>query len=176
VKVKSEIISRAEDVRLLLLDSDGVLTDGRITYLSDGHESLSFDVKDGFGISLAQRAGLRVAIISGRGSRVLEQRAQELGITDLYLNAHRKTEAYLKLLDKHQLQDAEVAFIGDDFIDIPVLRRVGLAVSVPEAPLEVQQTAHYVTEKGGGRGAIREVVELILKAKKSWEQATDRYF
>lgn len=170
-----DIIDRARKIKLLILDCDGVLTDGRIIMLPGSDETKSFDVKDGHGIVMAQRAGLRVAIISGRKSSVVRDRAKELGVAHLYEMAWVKIEPYEKVLGEEELQDEEVCYMGDDVVDIPLLRRAGLAVAVADAVEETKQHSHIVTRHAGGRGAVREVIEFILKAQDKWDEAMARY-
>jgi 3-deoxy-D-manno-octulosonate 8-phosphate phosphatase (KDO 8-P phosphatase) len=170
-----EIIERASRIKLLILDCDGVLTDGRIYMLPDSDETKSFDVKDGHAIVMLQRAGIKVGIISGRKSSVVRARAKELGIAHLHEMAWVKTEVYESLLAEEGLRDEEVCYIGDDVIDIPLLRRAGLAVSVGDAVEEAKQFSHLVTARAGGRGAVREVIELIMKAQSKWDEALSRY-
>jgi 3-deoxy-D-manno-octulosonate 8-phosphate phosphatase (KDO 8-P phosphatase) len=170
-----EIIDRARRIKLLILDCDGVLTDGRIIMLPGSDETKAFDVKDGHGIVMAQRAGLRVAIISGRKSSVVQTRAKELGVSHLYEMAWVKTEPYEKVLAEEGLADEAVCYVGDDVVDIPLLRRAGLAVAVADAVDEAKQVSHLVTTRAGGRGAVREVIEFILKAQDKWDEAMSRY-
>jgi len=171
-----DVAERARTVRLLILDVDGVLTDGRITYASDGTEAESFDIKDGHGIKLAQRAGIQVALLSGRTSEAVIRRARELGIELVYQGALRKGETYKQILTDAALGDADVAYIGDDVVDIPVLRRVGFPVAVPNAPEEVRREALWVTRTPGGYGAVRETIELILQAQGKWRTVLARYY
>jgi 3-deoxy-D-manno-octulosonate 8-phosphate phosphatase (KDO 8-P phosphatase) len=170
-----EIIERARKIRLLILDCDGVLTDGRILMLPDGDETKSFDVKDGHAIVMVQRAGIKVGIISGRKSSVVRARAEELGITHLHEKSWVKPEAYEQILSEEGLTDEAVCYMGDDVVDIPLLRRTGLAVAVADAVAEVKQFSHLVTSRPGGRGAVREVIELILKAQGRWDELMARY-
>jgi len=170
-----EIIDRASKIKLLILDCDGVLTDGRIIMLPDGDETKAFDVKDGHAIVMGQRAGLRVAIISGRKSSVVRARAKELGIAQLHEMAWVKKEPYEKILAEEGLSDEQVCYVGDDVVDIPLMRRAGLGVAVADAVDEVKQNSHIVTTRGGGRGAVREVIEFILKAQDKWDEAMARY-
>lgn len=163
-------------IRLLILDVDGVMTDGRIIFDSNGIESKFFNVKDGHGIKMLQRGGIEVAIISGRESKVVANRAAELGIERVFQKSLNKMEPYLKILADTGLTDGDVAFIGDDLIDIPVLKRVGFAAAPADAIDEVIPFVHFVTKNSGGWGAVREVSDLILKAKGLWEGLTARYF
>ena len=175
IEADQDIIDRARKIKLLILDCDGVLTDGRIIMLPGSDETKTFDVKDGHGIVMAQRAGLRIAIISGRKSSVVRARARELGVTHLYEMAWVKTEPYEKVLAEEGLTDEEVCYVGDDVVDIPLLRRAGLAVAVADAVEETKDHSHIVTEREGGRGAVREVIEFILKAQDKWDEAMIRY-
>ena len=175
IDADQDIIDRARKIKLLILDCDGVLTDGRIIMPPGSDETKTFDVKDGHGIVMAQRAGLRIAIISGRKSSVLRARATELGVTHLYEMAWVKTEPYEKVLAEEGLTDEEVCYVGDDVVDIPLLRRAGLGVAVADAVEETKKHSHIVTERGGGRGAVREVIEFILKAQDKWDEAMIRY-
>lgn len=171
-----ELESRARKVRLLVLDVDGVMTDGRIIIDSKGVESKFFDVKDGHGIKLFMRAGLDVIIITGRESNVVTSRARELGIKDVYQGIHDKSEILERIIREKGIDAEKVAFIGDDLTDIPVMKKVGFAVAVRDSVDEVKAFAHYITERRGGRGAVREVIELILKAQGRWEDVVKKYF
>jgi len=167
---------RLKKIRLLLLDVDGVMTDGRIIFDSNGVESKFFNVKDGHGIKMLQRAGIEVGIISGRESKVVANRATELGIERVFQKATDKLSPYLGILADAGLSDDEVAFIGDDLIDIPVLKRVGFAAAPADAVGEVLPFAHFVTRNPGGFGAVREISDMLLKAQGKWEELTARYF
>lgn len=168
-------IERARKIKLLVLDCDGVLTDGRIIMLPGGDETKAFDVKDGHAMVMAQRSGLRIAIISGRKSSVVRARATELGVAHLFEMAWVKTEPYEQILSEEGLRDEQVCYVGDDVVDIPLLRRAGFAVAVADAVEETKQHSHVVTGRGGGRGAVREVIEFILKAQDKWDEALARY-
>jgi 3-deoxy-D-manno-octulosonate 8-phosphate phosphatase (KDO 8-P phosphatase) len=169
------LLERARKTRLLMMDVDGVLTDGRIIQDGHGRELKVFDVKDGHGIVMAHRAKLRTALISGRASEAITHRAEELGIKLVFQKIWNKLEVYEKILVDTALTHDEVAYIGDDLIDIPLLRRVGLAVAVADAVDEVKAAAHLVTQRPGGQGAVREVIELILKAQGHWDSLIERY-
>ncbi len=166
---------RIQKIKFLALDADGVLTDGRIIYDSRGREIKNFDVRDGFALVLFQELGFQTAILTARFSKVLSLRARDLKVNKLYQNAYPKDEAYQKLLKDFHLKSEEVCFVGDDLPDLPVLRRVGFAVAVADAVPEVKKAAHYVTQKRGGKGAVREVVELILKTKRMWRSLVARF-
>ncbi|GAB4302276.1 MAG: HAD hydrolase family protein [Desulfuromonadia bacterium] len=167
---------RLARIRLLILDVDGVMTDGRIVYDANGIETKFFNVKDGHGIKMLQRGGVEVAIISGRDSMVTANRARELGIQLVFLHATDKLAAYSKMLSQTGLSNDEIAFMGDDLIDIPVLRRVGFSAAPADAIDEVREIVHYVARNRGGWGAVREVTDMILKAKGLWGEVTDRYY
>lgn len=167
---------RAKKIKLLILDVDGVMTDGRIIYGDDGTEYKCFDVRDGHAMKMAGRAGLKMAIISGRSSKVTERRGKELGIELIYQNVHNKIEVYEKILKENNLKDEETAYIGDDLVDLPVMRRVGLSASVEDALPEVKEEALLVTKNRGGRGAVREIIEYILTSQGLWEGVTKRYY
>ncbi len=164
-----------EDIKFMIFDADGVLTDGKIFYNDRGEESKVFSVKDGSGVIYWHRAGLKSAIISGRDSRVIEQRAVELGIEDVHQGAQHKLGVYESIIEKHKLKDKEVCYIGDDLIDLPVLRRVGFSVAVKDSPEELLGAVDYVTKAPGGGGAVREVVEKVLKSQGKWEGILKRY-
>jgi 3-deoxy-D-manno-octulosonate 8-phosphate phosphatase (KDO 8-P phosphatase) len=170
-----EIIERARKVRLLILDCDGVLTDGRIIMLPGGGETKVFDVKDGHAIVMLGRAGIKVAIISGRASEAVRARAKELGVAHLHEMAWVKTEPYERVLAEEGLTDEDVCYVGDDVVDVPLLRRAGLAVAVADAVEEARQHSHLVTRRAGGRGAVREVIEMILKAQGKWAETLAHY-
>jgi 3-deoxy-D-manno-octulosonate 8-phosphate phosphatase (KDO 8-P phosphatase) len=168
-------VERARKTRLLMMDVDGVLTDGRIMQDSHGQELKVFDVKDGHGIVMAHRAKLQTALISGRESETTVRRAQELGIALVFQKTWNKLEVYEKILADTKYTPDEVAYVGDDLVDIPLLRRVGLAVAVADAVDEVKATAHLITQRPGGQGAVREVIELILRAQGHWDALIERY-
>ena len=169
-------MKKAAGIKLLLLDVDGVLTNGQIIYDGAGNELKMFDVRDGHGIKLLQRAGIRVGIITGRSSEVVARRAAELGIELLYQGALRKLDPYTEILQQTGLKDEQIAYVGDDLIDLPILRRVGFAATVADADAEVRRRVAYVAEHAGGRGAVREICELLIKAAGRWDEVTARYF
>jgi 3-deoxy-D-manno-octulosonate 8-phosphate phosphatase (KDO 8-P phosphatase) len=170
-----KINERARKVKLLILDCDGVMTDGRIILLPGGDETKAFDIKDGHAMRMAPRVGLRIAIISGNQSVATRMRAKDLEVAHLHERAWVKLEPYEQILAEEGLKDEEVCYVGDDVVDIPVLRRAGLAVAVADAVEEVKEFSHLVTRRKGGRGAVREVIELILKAQGKWAEALARY-
>lgn len=167
---------RLQKIRLLLLDVDGVLTDGRIVYDNNGVEAKAFNVRDGHGLKMLQRAGVRIGIITGRSSRVVELRAAELGIEILHQGAKDKLVPYRQVLAELALADSEVAYVGDDVVDLPILRRVGFAATVADACEDVKPLVHHVCRKPGGQGAVREICDLLLKETGRWPAATERYF
>jgi 3-deoxy-D-manno-octulosonate 8-phosphate phosphatase (KDO 8-P phosphatase) len=173
------IRTRARKIKLLLMDVDGVLTDGRIYYLPAPHggvfETKTFHSRDGLGIRFAAEAGLKTGIISGRASPVVEHRAKELGLHFIQEDALEKLEPYEKILRAAGLKDEDVCYVGDDIVDLPVLTRVGLAVGVADGHDSLRRHVHYVTRRRGGLGAVRETVELILSAQGKWKAIAERY-
>lgn len=175
-KLESEdIVRRARRIKLILMDCDGVLTDGRVWLAADGDDQKSFHSRDGQGIALLHRVGLKTGVISGRQSSALERRAQELQMSFLRQNTKDKLGALNGILSETGLTSIECAFIGDDLADIPVMRHVGLAVAVADAVDETRQAAHFTTKLNGGHGAVREVCEMILRAKGLWGDATQAF-
>ncbi len=168
------IEERAKKIKLLILDVDGVLTDGRIIYDDSGGESKRFSVYDGFGMVLLHSAGIRAIIITAKKSNIVIRRAKDMRIAKVYADS-RKLQIYEKVIKRFDVKDEEVCFIGDDFMDLPVLKRVGFSAAPPEAIEEVRASCHYVTKKGGGKGAVREVIEIILKSQGLWEGVTGEY-
>ena len=165
----------AGGIKMLILDVDGVLTDGSIILDNDGNEYKAFHVRDGHGIKMLIHAGVHVAIITGRHSKVVERRAHELGITEVFQKCHDKRIAYKKLAEQYSLEDREVAYIGDDIVDAPIMRMVGLPVAVADATEDTKGYALLVTKSRGGRGAVREITDFILKAKGTWQRIIDGY-
>ena len=162
-------------IKLLLLDVDGVLTDGHITYTDSGEEIKTFSVHDGLGIRLLMDAGIRVAIVTGRAAPALRHRCQNLGIEWLYDGVGDKAALLPSILDRAGVRAEETAFMGDDLPDVPMLRRVGLAVTVPAAPGEVKHCVDMVTKAPGGRGAVRELCIAILEAQGLWNNILERF-
>ena len=177
-RISPALKKRAAQIKVLLMDVDGTMTDGSVTLLSqpDGTalEIKTFDAHDGQGLTLAQTAGLRTGCITGRESAALLRRAHEMKMEFIYMKQPEKMEAYEDIVKKADVPDSAVAFIGDDLPDIPLMRRVGLAVAVGDAAPEVKEAAHYTTRALGGQGAVREAVELILKSKGIWEAMIDK--
>jgi 3-deoxy-D-manno-octulosonate 8-phosphate phosphatase (KDO 8-P phosphatase) len=174
-ELSRKIEDRAARVKLLLVDCDGVLTDGRITLVGDNDEEKSFHTRDGHGLVLFRRAGLRTGIISGRTSTAVVRRATDLGIDFVRQGSHNKIEAFNEVLKEAGVEPAEVGFVGDDVVDIPLMRQAVFAVAVADATPETRAAAHYVTALPGGFGAVREVCELILKANGRWDELMRRY-
>lgn len=165
----SEVQKRAARIKLLLMDCDGVLTDGRVWLFENGEEQKGFHTRDGLGIDLFHRAGLRSGIISGRTSAAVQKRAEGLGMSFVIQGCVDKRKAFAETLEKAGVENVEVAFIGDDLNDIPLMLQSGLGVAVADAALETREHAHYVTKALGGFGAVREVIELILKSQGRWD-------
>ena len=170
-RIPSLVRKKAARVRLLLLDVDGVLTDGRIIMDDRGVETKHFDVRDGQGISLLLRAGMQVGFVTGRSSKVVDLRARELGVDLVFQGVADKLACYRSIKLQLDITDHEVAFVGDDMADLPVLAQVGLALSVADGWPELVRTVHYITSARGGRGAVREVAELLLKCQGKWSKA-----
>lgn len=177
-KIPAKLASKAKQISVLLMDVDGTLTDGSVTLAStpDNHalEVKTFDAHDGQGLTLAVTAGMRTGVITGRGSAALRRRCKELDIEFVYEKQGHKIAAYEDVLRKTGAKESEVAFLGDDLPDLTIMRRVGLAVAVADAAPEVRRAADYRTKAPGGKGAAREVVELILKSKGIWEEMIDK--
>lgn len=171
----ASIERRASHIKLLLMDCDGVLTDGRLWLLESGEEQKSFHTHDGLGLSLLHRAGLKSGIITGRSSQTVTRRAAELGVEFVEQGDAEKVEAFERVMQRAGVGEDEVAFIGDDLTDIPVMQRSELSVAVADARPEAISVAHYVTVAPGGRGAIREVIELILKSQGRWNDMVELY-
>ena len=162
--------ARLKNIKMLIMDVDGVLTDGRIVVDHSGQEIKVFDVRDGLGIVLFRKAGFKTAILSARSSPAVLARAKDLKIDKICQDAFPKIDVYHRLLKETGLRDSEVCFIGDDLPDLAVLKQVGLAVTVPEAVPEVKNCAHIITKHSGGAGAVREIIERILKAQRQWKK------
>jgi 3-deoxy-D-manno-octulosonate 8-phosphate phosphatase (KDO 8-P phosphatase) len=169
------LLTKVWKVKLLILDVDGVLTDGRISIDDAGLETKFFDVKDGHGLKLLKRYGIDAVLLTGRRSQVVEHRAADLGITEVHQGVLNKAEALPGILEGRQLTPQQTAYVGDDIVDIPLFRRVGLSIAVADAVAEARATADYVTDHRGGRGAVREVCELILKAQDRWADVAAKY-
>lgn len=173
--MKKTIQNKLRKIRLLILDVDGVMTDGRIIMDDTGREIKNFNVRDGHGLKLLQRYGVGVAILTGRKSKVVEHRARDLEIQDVYQKVYNKKEVFEKILKKKKLSADAVAYIGDDIVDVPVLKSVGFSASVADALDVVKKSVNYVAQNRGGNGAVREVCEMILKAQNKWPDIVARY-
>lgn len=163
-RMDAALKERALGIRMLILDVDGVLTDGKLYFDHAGNEMKAFNTRDGMGMKALQKAGFEVAVITGRKSESVAIRMEQLGIKHVYQGREDKLEAFLDLLNKTGLDAQQTCFAGDDWIDLPVLMRVGLAVSVADAEERVKQQAHWITTRNGGDGAVREICNLILSA------------
>ena len=162
-------------MKLFLLDVDGVLTDGTITYTHEGNEIKSFHTRDGLGIRLLMESGVEVGLITARESEAVNRRVQDLGIKYVFQKAKNKLKIFENLLKELDLKPSEVGYMGDDWLDLPLLVRVGFAATVEDAVPEVLQVAHYVTKRKGGRGAVREVCDLILEANETQSGLLEKY-
>lgn len=173
--IDRDLMQRAAAIKLVLFDVDGVLTDGSLFIGDDGQEYKAFNSKDGLGIRMLQDSGVEVGIITGRTSDVVRHRMKNLGVTHLYQGQKHKLPAYEKLLAELGLEPEQTAYVGDDVVDLPVLRRAGLAVVVADAHPLAKRHAHWETQFPGGRGAAREVCELIMEAQGTLDQQTEAY-
>lgn len=175
-RLPAGVKEKAAKIRLMLLDVDGVLTDGGIIIDSRGGETKRFDVRDGQGIALLIRAGITVGFVSGRSSNLVRHRAKELGVRIVYQGVQDKADAYKEIKKKTGFRDEQIAYLGDDIADLPIMRRVGLAMTVRDSWPGLKPRVDYVTQARGGRGAVREVSELLLKAQNIWHELLRRYF
>jgi 3-deoxy-D-manno-octulosonate 8-phosphate phosphatase (KDO 8-P phosphatase) len=166
--------ARALRIKMIIMDVDGTLTDGALLVLPDGEEVKSYHVRDGLGILLAHLAGFKTAIITGKTSRALEKRAEKLRIDELHQGILDKRAVFDAILAKHGLKSEEAAYIGDDLGDLPVIKSVGLAGAVADAHPEVKKHCHFVSQLGGGRGAVREFIEFILDAQGKWGEVEEK--
>ena len=162
-------------VNLLVLDVDGVMTDGKIIIDDNGREIKNFDVKDGHGLKILMKYDIDVVLLTGRRSAVVEHRARDLGIREVHQGILNKLEVFEEIVQKRSLRIENIAFIGDDIVDIPLLKKVGFSVAVADAAEDVKKSVDYVTKKRGGDGAVREVCELILEAQGKWVDVAKRY-
>lgn len=167
--ISKELQQRLEKIKLLILDVDGVMTDGGLTIGDDGQEYKTFHSHDGLGMKLLKASGVNIAIITGRTSNVVKQRAESTGVAHFYQGADNKLEAFNDLLQKSGLKADECGFMGDDVVDLPPMLNSGLAIAVPDSHALLLQHAHYITQKSGGRGAVREVCELIMQAQGTFD-------
>ena len=164
---RDELIRRAANIRMAVFDVDGILTDGRLYYAADGTELKAFHSQDGMGLKLLQRAGIELAIITGRRSTIVEHRCRELGIEHVYQGSADKAADLADLLEKTGLPAEQLCYAGDDIIDVPVMQRVGLAFTVPNAHATATAAAHWVTHRGGGFGAVRDICDVLLEAQEA---------
>jgi 3-deoxy-D-manno-octulosonate 8-phosphate phosphatase (KDO 8-P phosphatase) len=174
--INAEVRARVERVKLVALDVDGVLTDGRLFYHDNGTESKAFDVRDGHGTKMLKQAGIETVLISGRSCPLVDKRASDLGITEVVQGVRDKVPVLEKITSQRGLKFEETAFVGDDVVDLTVMNRVGFAVAVADASEYLFEIAHYVTLAPGGRGAVREVAELILGVQELWDEVASPYF
>lgn len=168
-------LPRAKAVKLLLLDVDGVMTDGTIVYTHSGNELKAFNTRDGLGIRLLQESGVAAGLITARSSEAVRRRAQDLQLTHVYQGVRNKIEAYQQILSESNLSDTDIAYMGDDWLDLPLLTRVGFAVTVADAVPEVKEVAHYATRRKGGQGAVRELCDLIIEARGMRQTLLEKY-
>lgn len=166
-----DLSERIKKIKLLILDVDGVLTDGRIIYDSKGRDSKFFDVHDGLGVYALSRLGIKTILVTAKGSKTLAHRAKDMRVAEIYEDAIPKTAALDKIVKKYKVSYEEICFMGDDLVDISAMKRVGLPVAVENACDEVKQVAAYITKRKGGRGAVRETAELILRTQNKWQDA-----
>lgn len=171
-----DVLARAKKIKLLILDIDGVCTDGKLYFNEQGETLKVFHVHDGLGMKLLQKSGVIIAVISARNSAAVNYRLQSLGITQVYQGQENKLIAFEKILQELQLTEDDVAYLGDDLPDLPIIRRVGLGMCVANANQHVKQHAHHITTQSGGNGAVREVCELIMQAQNTWQIALQNYF
>lgn len=169
------ILDKARSIRLLILDVDGILTSGIVYYGNSGAELKGFHLHDGLGIKLLQNSGVTVAVISGKKSRAVEHRLNDINVQHVYLGHEHKVPAYEELRDKFALKDHEIAMMGDDLPDLPLLCRAGLAITVPHAPEIIKQKAHLITKNLPGLGAVREACEFIIKAQDNYQSMIQSY-
>lgn len=171
----SELYDRARRIRLVIFDVDGVLTDGSLFITDTGEEFKAFHSQDGHGMKMLQATGIQLAIVTGRTSRSVERRAQNLGVGILYQGVEDKLAVFEQILASFGFEEESCAYMGDDVVDLPVMRRCGLAVAVPDAPSLVKARAHYVTRQPGGRGAVRELCEIIMHAQGTFDAQMQPY-
>jgi 3-deoxy-D-manno-octulosonate 8-phosphate phosphatase (KDO 8-P phosphatase) len=166
---KQEFVERARKIKILLLDVDGVLTDGRIIYDSKGRDSKFFDVHDGLGVYVLNKAGIKTIIVTAKSSGTIKPRARDMRVAEVFADVSPKSAILAKVMKKHKVTPEEVCFMGDDLVDLGLMKIVGLPIAVFNACPEIKQAADYITVRHGGRGAVREVAEIILKAQGKWE-------
>ncbi|WP_119344329.1 KdsC family phosphatase [Facilibium subflavum] len=175
IRAKISHIEKLKQISLFIVDVDGVLTDGKIIVTNQGDESKHFDVKDGLGIVLLQKAGVKVAVITGKVSKIVENRLSALGVRDIFQNQKNKQKAFAELKSKYQLQDSQIAYMGDDLPDLTLLARVGFSAAPQDAHKVVTDKVDYVSAFNGGCGAVREIADLILQEKGLWDKMIADY-
>lgn len=168
-------LARAKEIKLLLLDVDGVLTDGTLLYTGNGDEAKSFNTQDGFGLRLLGEAGVDLGVITARESEVVTRRARELNMRYIYQGCGNKKEAFKNIMQASGLKPFQVAYMGDDWLDLALLQQVGLAISPANGVVEVQEIAHFITARGGGAGAVRDACDLIIEAKNLAQELLQKY-
>ena len=166
---------RIKNIKLLLLDVDGVLTDGRIIYDSRGHDSKFFDVHDGLGVYLLKKAGIPTILITAKASKAIIPRARDMQVEKVISELMPKSKVYDKILKEYKIKESQICFVGDDLVDLSAMKRAGLAVAVFNACKDIKNVAHLITKAKGGRGAVREVAELILKTQNKWKKVLSHY-
>lgn len=174
-EIKEEILARFKKIKLLLLDVDGVLTDGRIIYDSKGRDSKFFDVHDGLGVYVLHKSGIKTVLITAKGSKAIKPRAKDMRVAEVFSDIFPKTAVLNKILKKYKVSSDEICFMGDDLVDLALMRKIGLPVAVANASNEIKEASVYLTSRAGGRGAVREVAELILKSQGKWKDILDFY-
>ena len=175
MEITESLKERASKIKLLLLDVDGVLTDGRIIYDSKGRDSKFFDVHDGMGVYALSKAGIKTVLITAKGSNAIKPRAKDMRVAEVFSDVSPKSAILDKLLKKYNVSKDEVCFVGDDLVDLGLMKLVGFGIAVSNACPEIKQVAFHITTKHGGRGAVREVAELILKSQGKWEDIIKFY-
>jgi 3-deoxy-D-manno-octulosonate 8-phosphate phosphatase (KDO 8-P phosphatase) len=174
--ISKAVLTRAKNIKVVVFDVDGVMTDGGLMIGDDGQEYKTFNSHDGLGMKLLRATGVQMAIITGRTSKVVRQRAETTGIMHFYQGVEDKLAAFNDLIKKLNIRPEEAAFMGDDVVDVPPMLRCGLAIAVPSAPDSVKERSHYVTQKQAGRGAVREACELIMQAQGTFEAQMAQFF
>ncbi len=173
--IKEEIKARFKKIKLLLLDVDGVLTDGRIVYDSHGKDLKFFDVHDGLGVYVLHKSGIKTVLITAKGSKTIKPRAKDMRVAEVFSDVFPKTKVLDRILKKYKVSLDEICFMGDDLVDLALMRKVGLPVAVANASADIKEAALYITNRFGGRGAVREVAEIILKSQDKWKDILDFY-
>ncbi|MFA6357563.1 MAG: HAD hydrolase family protein [Candidatus Omnitrophota bacterium] len=173
--IGEELCVRFKKIKLLLLDVDGVLTDGRIIYDSQGRDSKFFDVHDGLGVFVLHKSGIKTILITAKSSKTIKPRARDMHVAQVFADIFPKTVVLGKILMKYKVSSDEVCFIGDDLVDLALMRKIGLPIAVANASAPIKEAAVYVTSHSGGRGAVREVAELILKSQDKWKDILHFY-